>query len=155
MKTFYHILVSVFSLCLLLLLAACGPSVSSQTNVQPTPTVDKSFQSQRTPIPTVPPYRCAAWSSNRRATEAFAHHWQENESHAEDTEMWSKLDAAAQVEFGCSLSDLQRFAVGAFTISEDLDPASAHLELSDFVDRLVKELGWSREQISHVLGLLT
>jgi len=96
-----------------------------------------------------------AVSEIRRATEAFAHHWQENESHAEDTEMWSKLDAAAQVEFGCSLSDLQRFAVGAFTISEDLDPASAHLELSDFVDRLVKELGWSREQISHVLGLLT
>ena len=71
MKTFYHILVSVFSLCLLLLLAACGPSVSSQTNVQPTPTVDKSFQSQRTPIPTVPPYRCGAWSSNN-APGAFS-----------------------------------------------------------------------------------
>ena len=71
MKTFYHILVSVFSLCLLLLLAACGPSVSSQANAQPTPTVDKSFQSQRTPIPTVPPYRCAAWSSNN-APGAFS-----------------------------------------------------------------------------------
>src|SRR5256714_9620105 len=72
MKNFHHIiLVSVFSFCLLLLLAACGPSVSSQTNVQPTPTVDKSFQSQRTPIPTVPPYRCAAWSSNN-APGAFS-----------------------------------------------------------------------------------
>src|SRR5947208_9246823 len=71
MKNFYLILLSVFSLCLLLLLAACGPSVSSQTNVQPTPTVDKSFQSQRSPIPTVPPYRCAAWSSNN-APGAFS-----------------------------------------------------------------------------------
>ncbi len=65
MKNFHHILLlSIFSLCLLLLLAACGPSVSTQTNAQPTVTVDKSFQSQRTPIPTVPPYRCGAWSSN-------------------------------------------------------------------------------------------
>src|SRR5205807_5415407 len=71
MKTFHHILLSVFSFCLLLLLAACGPSVSSQANAQPTPTVDKSFQSQRTSIPTVPPYRCGAWSSNN-APGAFS-----------------------------------------------------------------------------------
>lgn len=71
MKIFYHILVSVFSFCLLLLLAACAPSVSSQVNAQPTPTIDKSFQSQRTPIPTVPPYRCGAWSSNN-APGAFS-----------------------------------------------------------------------------------
>lgn len=72
MKNSYHILLlSIFSFCLLLLLVACGPSASGQTNAQPTPTIDKSFQSQPTPIPTVPPYRCGAWSSNN-APGAFS-----------------------------------------------------------------------------------
>nr|HET6902685.1 hypothetical protein [Ktedonobacteraceae bacterium] len=48
----------------LFLLAACGPSVSSQAQTQQTATISKSFQTIATPIPTVPPYRCAAWSSN-------------------------------------------------------------------------------------------
>lgn len=48
----------------LFLLAACGPAVSSQAQTQQTVTISKSFQTQATPIPTVPPYRCAAWSSN-------------------------------------------------------------------------------------------
>ena len=64
MKNYQQILLSVFSFSLLLLLAACGPSVSSQANTQQTVTINKSFQSQRTPVPTVPPYRCSAWSSN-------------------------------------------------------------------------------------------
>lgn len=72
MKNAYHfLLLNVLSFCLLLLLAACGPSASSQANAQPTPTIDKSFQSQTTPIPTVPPYRCGAWSSNN-APGAFS-----------------------------------------------------------------------------------
>lgn len=48
----------------LFLLAACGPAVASQAQTQQTVTISKSFQTQATPIPTVPPYRCAAWSSN-------------------------------------------------------------------------------------------
>ena len=48
---------------ILLLLAACGPSVSAP-KVQKTVVVNPSFQAQTTPIPTVPPYRCGAWASN-------------------------------------------------------------------------------------------
>ncbi len=96
-----------------------------------------------------------AASEITRATEAFSHHWQEHEDISEDMEMWNKLDVAAQAEFSCSLVDLQRFAAGAFTISKDLDPAFACLRLNDFVDRIVENLGWSREQVSHVLDLLS
>jgi hypothetical protein len=71
MKTLQHILLSIFSISLLLLLAACGPAVAGQSNAQQTVTINKSFQSQVTPIPTVPPYRCAAWSSNN-APGAFS-----------------------------------------------------------------------------------
>jgi hypothetical protein len=45
------------------LLAACGPTVS-QVKPQQTVTISHSFQGQQTPAPTVPAYRCGAWSSN-------------------------------------------------------------------------------------------
>lgn len=53
------------TLLLALALAACGSaSTFSATQPQQTVTVNPNFQTQMTPIPTVPPYRCGAWSSN-------------------------------------------------------------------------------------------
>ncbi len=63
MKHIYRILFSVLSLGLLLFLAACGPSVN-QVKPQQTVVVNKSFQSQVSPMPTTPTYRCGAWSVN-------------------------------------------------------------------------------------------
>jgi len=53
----------LFCIALLLMLTACG-STASQAAPQPTVTVDQTFQSQISPIPTVPTYRCGAWSSD-------------------------------------------------------------------------------------------
>lgn len=66
MYTFRSIVLTIPALSLLLLLAACGPSVDGSTtaNSQQTVTINKGFQSQVSPIPTAPPYRCGAWSSN-------------------------------------------------------------------------------------------
>jgi len=64
MHTFRSLFLSVLALSFLLSLAACTPSVSGQTNSQKQVTIDKGFQSQISPIPTIPPYRCGAWSSN-------------------------------------------------------------------------------------------
>jgi hypothetical protein len=64
MNTFRHILLAFSSISLLFLLAACGPAVAGQNNSQQQVTISQSFQSQASPIPTVPPYRCGAWSSN-------------------------------------------------------------------------------------------
>ncbi len=50
-------------LAFLLLLTACGSSASS-IKPQETVTISQSFQAQLSPVPTVPPYRCGAWSSN-------------------------------------------------------------------------------------------
>lgn len=46
-------------------LAACGsgPTVGA-AQPQQTVTINPGFQSQISPIPTIPPYRCGAWSSN-------------------------------------------------------------------------------------------
>src|SRR5436853_7466723 len=51
------------ALLLGLLLTACGTAVNS-ASPQETVTVNPSFQAQLSPVPTVPPYRCGAWSSN-------------------------------------------------------------------------------------------
>src|SRR5579864_3447734 len=65
MKTYYHTLYTGIALSLLLLLAGCGPAVTTdQTQTQTTPTINPGFQSQITPVPTVPPYRCGSWASN-------------------------------------------------------------------------------------------
>ncbi len=62
----------IYSIALLsvFLLTACGPTVN-QVKPQQTVTISHSFQGQQTPLPTVPPYRCGAWSSNN-APGAFS-----------------------------------------------------------------------------------
>ena len=59
----YRILFSLFSLGLLLILAACGTTATQLKPQQPI-VVNKSFQSQVSPVPAVPTYRCGAWAAN-------------------------------------------------------------------------------------------
>lgn len=64
MKHYKHVIVLIIAcLALLFLLAACGVK-PTQTNALPTVTINPSFQSQLTPVPTIPPYLCGSWSSN-------------------------------------------------------------------------------------------
>jgi hypothetical protein len=59
-----HIILSVLcGLGLILLLAACGPTIS-QPQTQQAASINKSFQDQLSPIPSPATYRCGAWSSN-------------------------------------------------------------------------------------------
>ena len=53
----------VLCTALLLLLVACGPTANPITP-QATVTISNTFQSQVSPIPTVPTYRCGAWASD-------------------------------------------------------------------------------------------
>ncbi|MDQ2886084.1 MAG: hypothetical protein M3Y39_08350 [Chloroflexota bacterium] len=68
-KNIHHFIYSI-ALLSVFLLAACGPTVN-QIKPQQTVTVSQSFQGQQTPAPTVPAYRCGAWSSNN-APDAFS-----------------------------------------------------------------------------------
>lgn len=58
----FHSLFALFS-GLLLLLTACGPTVTPP-KAQQTVVISPSFQAQLSPVPTQPAYRCGAWSSN-------------------------------------------------------------------------------------------
>jgi hypothetical protein len=63
MNTTRFFLMSAVLTGLLFLFAACGPTVN-QIKPQETVTINPSFQSQVSPVPTVPPYRCGSWTSN-------------------------------------------------------------------------------------------
>ena len=67
MHTIYRFLGSITIIALFLLVAACGPE-ATQIKPQQTVTVGKTFQTQATPLATVPPYRCGAWASNNAPT---------------------------------------------------------------------------------------
>ena len=54
---------SALCFALLLMLTACGVT-PDQVAPQQTVTVSSGFQSQASPIPTIPTYLCGAWSSN-------------------------------------------------------------------------------------------
>jgi hypothetical protein len=51
------------SLICLFLLSACGTAVTIPQSQQ-TVVIQPGFQTQTSPAPTVPPYRCGAWSAN-------------------------------------------------------------------------------------------
>jgi len=55
----------------LLSLAACQPAINATQQQQQTVTINPGFQSPVSPVPTVPPYRCGAWTSNN-APNPFA-----------------------------------------------------------------------------------
>ncbi len=63
MNHIHRILFTCLSLGLLLFLTGCN-SLATQLKPQQTVVVDKSFQSQVSPVANAPAYRCGAWSSN-------------------------------------------------------------------------------------------
>jgi len=63
MKRKYTVLFAL-SLPLIVLLIACGGPAVDQTGPQQTVTVSPKFQSQLSPVPSPPTYRCGAWASN-------------------------------------------------------------------------------------------
>ncbi len=59
----FRVLFSLLSLGLLLTLVACG-TTATQIKPQQKVVINKSFQSQVSPAPGPPTYRCGAWSGN-------------------------------------------------------------------------------------------
>jgi hypothetical protein len=63
MKRKYTLLFAL-SLPFIVLLISCGGPTVGQAGPQQTVTVSPKFQSQLSPVPSPPMYRCGAWSSN-------------------------------------------------------------------------------------------
>ena len=58
-----HLIPVGILLLLALLLGACGPTVN-QAPTQQTVTINPTFQSKLSPVPTKPTYLCGSWTSN-------------------------------------------------------------------------------------------
>jgi len=105
MKNTYRILFSLFLLGLLLVLAACGPTTTQLKPQQPI-VVSKSFQTL-SPVPTIPPYRCGAWSANN-APNAYS-----------TLVVYAKLTAkSTQGVAGATASATVNFNTGSFTLDQ-------------------------------------
>lgn len=92
------------------------------------------------------------------ATEAFARRWGKEasvETAPGDMGIPPRVDEAARDEFGCSLSDLQRFLAGAFIVSEDLNLGHASLGYDEFLSQQADYLRWPEKQVARVLKTLT
>lgn len=63
MKRKYTVLFAL-SLPFIVLLISCGGPTVNQATPQQTVTISPKFQSQLSPVPSPPAYRCGAWSSN-------------------------------------------------------------------------------------------
>lgn len=64
-KALYHLFLGLCALFAVLAQVGCGsaPAINA-AQPQQVATINPGFQSRVTPIPTVPPYRCGAWTSN-------------------------------------------------------------------------------------------
>ena len=63
MRKRYSLLIGIV-IPLVFLLGACGGVTVQQAAPQQTVTISKTFQSNLSPLPTVPAYRCGAWASD-------------------------------------------------------------------------------------------
>lgn len=63
-KFWHRLSFSLATVALLPSLAACGGSFANATPPSSTVTINPGFQSSLSPLPTVPTYRCGAWSSS-------------------------------------------------------------------------------------------
>ena len=59
-----RIFLFAFAIGLLALLAACSTAATNSLQPVQTPTINPSFQSRISPVPTMPTYACGAWASN-------------------------------------------------------------------------------------------
>lgn len=90
-----------------------------------------------------------------RATKGFKRHWTESESLETKSELVVQMDAAATVEFGYSITELQELFGEAISIGRSIHPTVATLPLKELISYLSARLGWSQERVSQAVELLS
>ncbi|HII07744.1 MAG TPA: hypothetical protein HA349_10655 [Methanotrichaceae archaeon] len=90
-----------------------------------------------------------------RRTRLFGHYWGTDNSVPEKTELANRIDEAAKIEFGISITDLLDLMTEARTIGQEINPVVVCLPLNDLIDYLEKQLGWQRKRVSDAIDLLS
>lgn len=90
-----------------------------------------------------------------RTTREFGRYWRKPKAAAEKLSLVTQFDAAAVIEFGYSITELQEFLGVAMNIGRDIHPSVAHLSLRELIARLANQLSWTHERVSQALELLS
>ncbi|PYS91705.1 MAG: hypothetical protein DMF64_11520 [Acidobacteria bacterium] len=96
-----------------------------------------------------------------RSSRGFGRHWDERRTDIDATEAaaeptpFERIDEAAQIEFGHSITELGRLMFYAAKFGQEIDLAVARLPLEELIDALADGLKWPREKITSALDLLS
>jgi hypothetical protein len=90
-----------------------------------------------------------------RASKSFGRYWRSIEAPPDDDEVMIRLDAAAQAEFGYSMTELTNFTRDAYLLGVDLNPSVARVEIGEFITLLSGSLGWPEDRVRRALDLLS
>jgi hypothetical protein len=91
-----------------------------------------------------------------RATGAFSRYWPNAVEAGEQPQFVIRLDAAAQEEFGYSLTDILRVLEEAMDLADDdrMDGAVALLSLDEMTLTLAQRLEWTDAKVRQIIELL-
>jgi len=90
-----------------------------------------------------------------RATREFGRYWKKPKAATEKPTPVNQFDAAATIEFGFSITELQEVLGIAMNIGRNIHPSVAILPLKELIARLTNQLGWTRERVGQALNLLS
>jgi len=90
-----------------------------------------------------------------RATREFRGYWRSAKVSPEKPALATRMDAAASIEFGYSITELQELFGEAINIGSKVHPSVASLPLKDLISGLANQLGWTLEGVSQALELLS
>jgi hypothetical protein len=83
-----------------------------------------------------------------RAKSFFSRNWRESETVDESRAFFAKLDAAAEKEFGHTLTELLTFLIEVSNIGVQTHPTVGTALLTDLTSQLVERLRWPTQKVS-------
>ncbi|MGD1713479.1 hypothetical protein [Dapis sp. BLCC M172] len=90
-----------------------------------------------------------------RITESFERYWETPQIPTEKPEIVKKIDAAASIEFGYSITEICELLGEAINIGKKIHPTVICLPLENFITRLATQLNWNEEKVTKALELLS
>ncbi len=90
-----------------------------------------------------------------RITESFDRYWETPQIPTEKSEIVKKIDAAASIEFGYSITEICELLGEAIDIGKKIHPTVICLPLENFITRLATQLNWNEEKVTKAIQLLS
>lgn len=90
-----------------------------------------------------------------RASRSFKGYWETRQKIEDEPELAKRVNAAARVEFGFSITEIMEFLRTAVDIGREIDFTVARLLKNDFLERAADRLRWSHEKVEESLQLLS